>query len=193
LKLAAKTDMSERSATARQALDAWVREVVAWHFDPATGSPFWLERAKTLSFDPRRDVKGYDDLGKFGPFQDEWLRGGPVRKWVPKGFAGQPVYVFETGGSTGVPKARVNVNDFRLDYEAFSHTLPDEFFPRKRGKGEKAGSNGSLHVTEDIHDVARPPDRQPMPAKRERCDTQINIGGEAPIELGLGSACCRAP
>jgi len=121
---------AEKSADAKKALDAWVREVVAWHFDPETGTPFWLERAKSLPFDPRRDVKTYADLDRFGYFQDEWLRGGPVRRWVPKGLAGKPVYVFETGGSTGVPKSRINVQDFRLDYEAFSHTLPDEFFPK---------------------------------------------------------------
>ena len=27
---------------AREELDAWVRECVAWHFDPKTGCPFWL-------------------------------------------------------------------------------------------------------------------------------------------------------
>jgi hypothetical protein len=111
-------------------LDAWVREVVEWHFDPATGCPFWLNYAKTLDWNPRREVRGYKDLARFGFFQDEWLRGGPVRRWVPRGLAGRPVYVFETGGSTGVPKSRVNVEDFRLDYEAFSKTLPDEFFPK---------------------------------------------------------------
>jgi hypothetical protein len=115
---------------ARVRLDAWTREVVAWHFDPATGSPFWLERAKSFDFDPRRDVKGYADLSKFGFFEDEWLRGGPVRRWVPKGLAGKPVSVFETGGSTGVPKSRANIDDFKLDYEAFSVTLPDEHFPK---------------------------------------------------------------
>jgi phenylacetate-coenzyme A ligase PaaK-like adenylate-forming protein len=118
-----------RIQEARARLDAWVREVVAWHFDPATGCPFWLEQAKRFDFDPRRDVQTYDDLERFGFFQDEWLRGGPVRRWVPKGLADRPVYVFETGGSTGVPKSRINVEDFRIDYELFSETLPDEFFP----------------------------------------------------------------
>jgi hypothetical protein len=115
---------------ARERLDAWTREMVAWHFDPATGSPFWLERAKGLGFDPRREVKGYPDLSRFGFFEDEWLRGGPVRRWVPRGLAGQPVSVFETGGSTGVPKSRANIDDFKLDYEAFSATLPDQYFPK---------------------------------------------------------------
>ena len=114
---------------ARERLDAWVREVVAWHFDPATGCPFWLDFASRLDWDPRREIQTYADLDRFGFFQDEWLRGGPVRRWVPKGLAGRPVYVFETGGSTGVPKSRINVEDFRTDYELFSETLPDEFFP----------------------------------------------------------------
>ncbi|MDQ3685244.1 MAG: hypothetical protein M3430_06520, partial [Acidobacteriota bacterium] len=113
----------------RKTLDAWVREIVAWHFDPATGCPFWLERAKHLDFDPRREIHAYDDLARFGFFEDEVLRGGPVRRWVPRGLADKPVYVFETGGSTGVPKSRINIEDFRTDYELFSDTLPDEFFP----------------------------------------------------------------
>jgi len=84
----------------RNSLDAWVREVIAWHFNPETGCPFWLEYAKNLSWDPRKEIQTYDDLSRFGFFQDEWLRGGPVRRWVPKGFAGKPVYTFETGGSS---------------------------------------------------------------------------------------------
>jgi hypothetical protein len=110
--------------TAQEKLDAHVREIVRWHFDPATGSPFWLERAKSFDFDPMTDVNSYQDLDKFGFFQDEWLRGGPVRRWVPKAYANSPIYTFETGGSTGVPKSRINVDDFRIDYENFSDTLP---------------------------------------------------------------------
>jgi hypothetical protein len=117
-------------ARARAALDAWVRECVQWHFDPETGCPFWLDWAARAGWDPRRDVQGYDDLDTFGGFEDEWLRGGDPRRWMPRGLAGRPVYVFETGGSTGVPKSRINVDDFRIDYEIFSETLPDEYFPK---------------------------------------------------------------
>jgi phenylacetate-coenzyme A ligase PaaK-like adenylate-forming protein len=115
---------------AREKLDAHVREIVAWHFSPETGTPFWLERAKSLGFDPRREVRGFDDLKKFGLFEDEWLRGGPVRRWVPQTLQDQPIYVFETGGTTGLPKSRINVNDFRTDYEMFSDTLPEKYFPK---------------------------------------------------------------
>ncbi|HJU55294.1 MAG TPA: hypothetical protein VJ715_12005 [Pyrinomonadaceae bacterium] len=124
-----ESNLQTRRGAAREALDSWVREVVAWHFNPETGCPFWLDYAKNLSWDPRREIRGYTDLARFGFFQDEWLRGGPVRRWVPRGLAGRPIYVFETGGSTGVPKSRISSEDFRLDYEAFSQTLPDEYFP----------------------------------------------------------------
>jgi phenylacetate-coenzyme A ligase PaaK-like adenylate-forming protein len=119
-----------RPEAAREALDAWVREVVAWHFDPATGAPFWIDYAKKLGWDPRREIKSFADLKRFDSFEDDWLRGGPVQRWVPRGLAGKPVYVFETGGTTGIPKTRIACEDFRTDYEIFSQTLPDEYFPR---------------------------------------------------------------
>jgi phenylacetate-coenzyme A ligase PaaK-like adenylate-forming protein len=115
---------------AAERLDAHVREVVAWHFNPETGTPFWLERVKTLGFDARKEVKCFADLKKFGLFEDEWLRGGPVRRWVPRALANQPIYVFETGGTTGIPKSRINISDFRTDYEMFSDTLPEKHFPK---------------------------------------------------------------
>jgi phenylacetate-coenzyme A ligase PaaK-like adenylate-forming protein len=115
---------------ARTELDAWVRELMQWHFSPDTGCPFWLDWAKQAKWDPRREVSTYDDLDKFGSFKDEWLRGGPVRRWVPHAYRDKPIYTFETGGSTGVPKSRINIDDFRIDYEMFSRTLPDQYFPK---------------------------------------------------------------
>ena len=122
--------LEARQGKARETLDTWVREVIHWHFSPETGAPFWLEWARKAGFDPRKEVRGYADLDRFGAFEDDWLRGGPVRRWVPKGLAGRPVFTFETGGSTGVPKSRISVEDFRIDYEQFSATLPDQHFPR---------------------------------------------------------------
>jgi len=114
----------------RAMLDQWVREIVAWHFDPATGTPYWLDYAKQAGWDPRKEITGFADLQRFGEFQDEALRGGPVQRWIPKGLQGKPVFVFETGGTTGIPKTRVAMEDFRTDYEIFSETLPDQYFPR---------------------------------------------------------------
>ena len=121
-------------AQAKEKLDAHVRETVEWHFNPETGTPVLAREeprtAQANSIRARR-CKGFDDLKKFGLFEDEWLRGGPV---PPLGAQGpcrnKPIYVFETGGTTGIPKSRVVVEDFRIDYEMFSDTLPDKYFPK---------------------------------------------------------------
>jgi len=123
-------DLDARAQQAKNELDAHVCAMVEWHFNPETGCPFWLDFASRLSWDPRNVIQTYEDLRKFPPFEDEWLRGGPVRRWVPKGLAGKPLFVFETGGTTGIPKSRVQMEDFRIDYEMFSETLPDRYFPK---------------------------------------------------------------
>lgn len=128
--------MSMTPAQAKQQLDAQVRDIMAWHFNPDTGTPFWLDAVAgknhllKLDFDPRQAVQGFADLQKFGHFEDDWLRGGPVRRWVPKALHHKPIYVFETGGTTGIPKSRVVVEDHWIDYELFSDTLPEKYFPK---------------------------------------------------------------
>ncbi|EDL56318.1 phenylacetate--CoA ligase family protein [Gimesia maris] len=114
----------------QEALDAHTREHVQWHFNPETGSPYWLEKAKSFDFNPLTDVNCFEDLNKFPLFEDDELRGGPLDRWIPKALLGKPTYVFETGGTTGIPKSRVVIDDFRIDYENFSDTLPDESFPK---------------------------------------------------------------
>jgi hypothetical protein len=125
--------MEAKIKAAREALDRHVREIVQWHFSPETGTPFWLEKAKSFNFDPLKDVNGWDDVKKFPLFEDDWLRGGPVERWIPKAFSDRSkykVYVFETGGTTGLPKSRIVIDDFKIDYEMMSETLPDANFPR---------------------------------------------------------------
>jgi phenylacetate-coenzyme A ligase PaaK-like adenylate-forming protein len=115
---------------AREKLDAHTYEIVQWHFHDSTGCPFWLEKKSELNFDPLTEVKGFDDLKKFPLFEDEWLRGGPIRRWVPQAYADRPIFVFETGGTTGIPKSRMVIDDHKIDYENFSATLPDQYFPK---------------------------------------------------------------
>ncbi len=126
--------LSSKIHAAKEALDKHVREIVQWHFSPDTGTPFWIERAKSFKFNPLKDIQGFDDLKLFGLFEDEWLRASPdtdISRWIPRAYYGKkPVYVFETGGTTGIPKSRIVVEDHWIDYEMMSDTLPDEYFPR---------------------------------------------------------------
>ena len=121
--------LQERVLACQKQLDVHVREMIDWHFSPDSGCPFWLEWAEKVDWDPRREIQGYSDLVKFDFFEDEWLRGGPLQRWVPRAYRDRPVFVFETGGTTGIPKSRVNVEDFRIDYDVFSDTLTEEHFP----------------------------------------------------------------
>jgi phenylacetate-coenzyme A ligase PaaK-like adenylate-forming protein len=120
-----------RTELARTELDSHVREIVAWHFSPETGTPHWLEWAQTAGFDPREAIGGFDDLiERFPGFDGERLRQDPHERWIPRAFKDRPFTIFETGGTTGMPKQRIGWDDYKRDYEQFSATLPDESFPR---------------------------------------------------------------
>jgi phenylacetate-coenzyme A ligase PaaK-like adenylate-forming protein len=119
------------AAEAQAQLDAHVCGIVQWHFSPETGCPFWLEWAQNAGWDPRDHVRTFAELvAKFPHFQDEWLRDLPPERWVPKAFLGRPYNIFETGGTTGMPKQRIGWDDYKTDYEEFSGKLRDEHFPR---------------------------------------------------------------
>ena len=125
-----KQELKSKFKTSQARLDDHVREIIAWHFNRETGCPFWIDWASKVGWDPRQEIQRFQDLVKFGHFEDEWLRGGPLQRWIPAAYRGRPIYVFETGGTTGIPKSRINIEDFRIDYEVFSKTLPHEHFPR---------------------------------------------------------------
>jgi phenylacetate-coenzyme A ligase PaaK-like adenylate-forming protein len=111
-------------------LDSHLRRIVRHHFSPETGTPFWLDWAKAAGWDPREEIRTIADLQRFPNFDDTWLRDLPPERWVPRSHAHRPFKVFETGGTTGMPKQRLSWDDHLTDYTAFSETLSDEAFPR---------------------------------------------------------------
>jgi hypothetical protein len=117
--------------TARDRLDAHLREIISWHFSAETGCPFWLDWARKAGWDPRTEIRAFDDLvARFPHFQDEWLRDLQPEVWVPAKFKGRPYNIFETGGTTGMPKQRIGWDDYKTDYEEFSSKISDAYFPR---------------------------------------------------------------
>lgn len=119
----------ELIAGARQQLNQHLNDIIHWHFSPETGCPFWLDWA-AKNWDPRKEIKSIDDLGKFAHFQDEYLRDLQPEVWVPKAYQGKPFNIFETGGTTGMPKQRIGWNDYKVDYSEFSEKISDAHFPR---------------------------------------------------------------
>ncbi|UOE21949.1 phenazine antibiotic biosynthesis protein [Thermobifida halotolerans] len=98
---------------ARPDPEEFIRAAMDWHFSPETGSPYWLERAKTLDFDPRTDVRTHEDLALFPNVASE-LRDVRVEDLIPRGYGPHPdvVGVFESGGTTGAPKRVVLLRDW---------------------------------------------------------------------------------
>jgi phenylacetate-coenzyme A ligase PaaK-like adenylate-forming protein len=125
------TDSDLNSNKARQHLDEHVREIIQWHFSPETGCPFWLNWARDAGWNPCSEIHGFEDLvQRFPHFQDEWLRDRQPDVWVPAPLQGKPYNIFETGGTTGMPKQRIGWNDYKVDYEEFSAKVSDDHFPR---------------------------------------------------------------
>src|ERR1051325_5793921 len=92
---------------AQTQLDAHVREIVAWHFSSETGCSYWLRWGKK-NFDSRQEARCFADLiAKVLHFQDETLRDLQPEVWVPAKYKGRPFNIFETGGTTGMPKQRI--------------------------------------------------------------------------------------
>lgn len=112
-----------------QDLDSWTRRVVRRHFDPVTGSRYWLRRAAGLPFNPG-DITRYEELSAFGPFPIEELRTlDPtelVPQTLPRPLAGR---IWESGGTTGAP-CRVHYTEPMLRNRAdwLRWSLPREGF-----------------------------------------------------------------
>jgi hypothetical protein len=84
-------------------VDQWTQRIVRRHFDPVTGSPYWLDRAAGLPFDPR-DITRYEELSAFGPFPLDELRtldpADLVPLAVPRPLSGM---IWESSGTAGGP------------------------------------------------------------------------------------------
>jgi phenylacetate-coenzyme A ligase PaaK-like adenylate-forming protein len=93
--------------------DEFIRAAMEWHFSPETGSRFWLERAGSLEFDPRKDVKSHEDLALFPNLINE-LRDIRIEDLIPRGYGAHPdvIGVYESGGTTGAPKRVVVLRDW---------------------------------------------------------------------------------
>lgn len=115
--------LRERIPPLRYDQDEWTRRMMRWHFSAETGSPFWVSRRASLPFDPLCDVVDTTSLSLFGLFDRRELRAARVRDLLPRGFAGRPFRVVETGGTTGEPCRVVDVTRQGYDVAAYRTML----------------------------------------------------------------------
>ncbi len=134
-------------------LDARVRTLVAWHFSPQTGSPYWLRRAATLGFDPREEITGFADLVRFPSVADEW-RQVPAADLIPRGAPG-PYAVWETGGTTGPARRIVDARERYRSIRNIGQILTRHGFLRSGGDWLHVGPGGPHLVGTSVARLAR--------------------------------------
>jgi thienamycin biosynthesis protein ThnN len=110
-------------------LDRWTREVIATHFDPEAGTPYWLRWERDRGIDVRDRVEGFADLREvFDPFDEDVLRTLPAAEFAPRSLEGDR-RVYETGGTTGAPKRVVMARYWREQARWTARVLAEWGFP----------------------------------------------------------------
>lgn len=127
--------------------EEFLRAALRWHFSPQTGSPFWLEQARELDFDPIADVRGFDDLARF-PNLANALRTVRAEDLIPRGCGPDPdiIGVYDSGGTTGSPKRVVLLRDWTEKMIAWNSARLDE-------RGVPKGVNWLMVVPSGPHMV----------------------------------------
>jgi phenylacetate-coenzyme A ligase PaaK-like adenylate-forming protein len=133
-------------------LETHLHGIMEWHFDPATGTPFWLDRAGSLGFDPRTDVRSLADLRRFPDVSDE-LRTTEVGQLIPRGRADRPYAVYESGGTLGRPKRIVEHSSRLANVAWVSEVLRRHGFP-DRGNWLHIGPTGPHIVGRSVRLLA---------------------------------------
>lgn len=147
--------------------EEFIHAAMEWHYNPETGSAYWLERARSLPFDPRKDIKRVEDLALFPNLVNE-LRDVRVEDLIPRGYGPHPdiAGIYESGGTTGAPKRVVFLRDWfdrfqaRMSAQLDEHGLPKNVNwlvifpsgPHMAGEGNKrlAAQRGGLAFTIDM-------------------------------------------
>ena len=90
-------------------LETRLQEVLDLHFDPKWGSEFWLQREKTLDFNPRTEIVSLHDIHRFGLTPTETLATESIQHFLPRRYHQELHRCInsETGGTTGPPKRTV--------------------------------------------------------------------------------------
>ena len=86
-----------------------ITNILALHFHPEQGSPFWLERQQQLDFNVRDEIRSRQDFHRLGPMDITALRTRPITDFIPRALHRDlSAYLLsETGGTTGDPCRRV--------------------------------------------------------------------------------------
>lgn len=102
--------MKTLTMTHHQTLNDHLRRVIQIHFDPDSGSRFWLERQQKLGINAIEQIRTINDLGLLGPMAVEELQNRPMEDFIPASHQRHTceLIIAETGGTLGRPKFAIH-------------------------------------------------------------------------------------
>ncbi|GCE15622.1 phenazine biosynthesis protein [Tengunoibacter tsumagoiensis] len=145
----------ERPFDALPEPDELVRETMQWHFQPQTGSPFWLRQKDQLPFDPLTDIRTVADLYRFPDVSSQWKHIA-VEDLIPRGCRQEQAWefsVFESGSTTGSPKRIIESTSRRRGIDWINSMLTMHGIP-EQGHWLHIGPTGPHIVGRSIGLVA---------------------------------------
>lgn len=90
--------VTDRTGSARADL---LRHLMRRHFDPGSGSAFWLAIRDELDFDPVRDIRSWRDLRRFRPYTTRALAARPADLVATGSRDGRPPRPVRADGAGG--------------------------------------------------------------------------------------------
>jgi len=85
-----------------------LEQILDIHFDPESGTPYWLDILEKTGLQ-RRDFQSVDDIPQLGSMDVDAMRSKPISDFIPRALHGRmgEMILAETGGTTGNPCRRV--------------------------------------------------------------------------------------
>jgi acyl-coenzyme A synthetase/AMP-(fatty) acid ligase len=92
-------------------VNARLQLIIDIHFDSDGGSPYWIEKAKVLGLNARKDILNLADLVLLGPMDEAALAERQIEDFIPRSILHRKEdFIFaETAGTTGKPKFAVHL------------------------------------------------------------------------------------
>ncbi len=113
--------------------EEWLAHVISFHFNPDSGSEYWLNKERDLGINAREAIKSIEDLKILGPMDEEDLRMFSVEHFIPKALLKnkRDLILGETSGTTGKPKVTAYLtNEFHVTFvDYFGYVATQRGFP----------------------------------------------------------------
>ncbi|MFH2122843.1 MAG: hypothetical protein ABIJ50_05100 [Pseudomonadota bacterium] len=137
---------------------ARIQKILALHFHPQKGTPFWLERQQHLGLDVSKKIRSRHDFHRLGVMDVAALRSRPITDFIPKSLHQNlsSFFLSETGGTTGDPCRRVfSPEEFHTAFIGpWLKAVAEHNFPRN-GRWLFVGPGGPHIIDRSARHMAR--------------------------------------